>query len=271
MTIVLAAIDADAAAVPTLQAAELMAGVYRAEVEVVHVASGGAERPSLPNAFTQVPVRVMEGEVVDVLADELARDDVVACAMGARADTAAGDRTGHVALGVLTRVDKPVALVPPEWDVPSASRLRILVPLDGTEEADLTVRAVLARVTDADVDVVVLHVFDPETAPPFLDRPEHDLPAWGHEFLQRHCDVNDATLTWRSGSSGEGVLDAVATEDIHAVILGWHGVLEPGRAAVVRAVLARAHVPVLLVPRGQAERTLAEAEAARPGAPTPPR
>jgi hypothetical protein len=61
----------------------------------------------------------------------------------------------------------------------------------------------------------------------------------------------------------------VATEDIHAVILGWHGVLQPGRAAVVRAVLASAHVPVLLVPRAQAERTLAEAEAE--AAATPPR
>lgn len=265
MTTILAAIDADDAAAPTLQGAELMAGVYRAEVEVIHVAPPGTPAPPLPDAFADVTVRqVADGDVVDVLVRELARTDVIGAAMGARADIEARGGPGHVAQGVLAGSDKPIAIVPPDWKVPASSHLRVLVPLDGSEEADLTVRATLFRVAHSDVEVVVLHVFDPTTAPPFLDRPEHDLPAWGHEFLLRHGDVPHATITWRTGSCEQGIVDAVTTEQIDVVILGWHGVLAPGRASTVRAVLANAHVPVLLVTKAQAERTLAESAAAAP-------
>ena len=265
MTLVTAAVTADEAAVPTLLAAELLADIYDATVDVVHVRTAGVDDHPLPDAFSAVPVRLLDGEVVDVLTHELNRDDVVACVIGTKARPDAAAPTGHVALGLLARSDKPVGLVPPGWEVGSSGRLRILVPLDGTKEADLTVRAVLTRIAHAAVDLVVLHVFDPTTVPAFLDRPEYDLPAWSHEFLQRHCDEQGASVTWRTGQPGAGILDALASEDIDALVLGWHGVLESGRAAVVREVLATAGVPILLVPRGQAERTLAAGPRAAAG------
>lgn len=255
-TTVIAAVDADAAMLPALQAAEILAGIYRARLEVVHVETAHARTVDLPAAFARVPVRVIDGDVAAILTAEMERDDVIAAAMGARSVAEAVTPAGHIALAVASGVDKPVALVLPEHEVPTASRLRVLVPLDGTEDAATTVSALVQRVADADVEVVVLHVFDPPSGPAFFDRSEHDLPAWGHEFLARHCDAPGSRMVWRTGRAGQSIAEAAASEHVDAVILGWSGTLEPGRAAVVREVLSRARVPVVLVPRSFAERTL---------------
>jgi hypothetical protein len=263
MTTVIAAIDRDEARLPVLQAAELLGAVYEAGLEIYHVVPHGAPVPDLGPEFAGLAVRELHGDVAAALAHEIERPDVVACAIGARSGPDAPSPTGHIAIEVLRRVDKPVALVPPSARLLGTGRIRVLVPLDGSEEADLTVQAVVTRVAHADVDVVVLHVFDESSVPAFLDRPEHDLPAWSHEFLRRHCDEEGATVVWRAGRPGVTIADAAASEGVDGVILGWHGVLEPGRAAVVREVLAGAGVPILMVPRAQAERTIAEAAAAR--------
>ena len=256
MTIVVAAMDADAAALPTLQAAELMASVYGADVDVVHVVAPGWPPARCRRRSLTFPCTSSRGASwTSSSRSSTARTRWSAPSGREPIDP---ETTGHVALGVVARVDKPVAIVPPEWDIPGGSRLRVLVPLDGRDDADLTVRAAVARATHADVDVVLLHVFDPASVPPFLDRPEHDLPAWSHRFPRRHLVEQGASVIWRTGSpaGNRGRRRHRAHRWRHP---GVGRVLEPGRAAVVRDVLAEPTVPALLVPRAQAERTLAEA------------
>jgi nucleotide-binding universal stress UspA family protein len=258
MTLVLAAIDEDQVMRQVLSAGAALAAVYGAELRAVHVRATAGEACGIGRAI-EAPVEVLTGDVVEQLVAAIAGDDVIAAAIGARRDRLDRRPAGSVALEVAQRVDKAVAVVPPDTPILRPGQpLRLLAPLDGTELSSLAVRALLRRVAAADVEVVVLHVFGPATAPPFLDRPEHDLPVWAEEFRARH-DVGAAGATeWRRGSPGEAIAEAARAPDIDGVVMGWAQDLREGHAAAVRAVLCRGGVPVVLVPRAQAERTLAE-------------
>ena len=259
MTRVIAAIGGTGAMQPVLTAADITAVVYKGAVDAVHIGPAGAADDLLLEVGSR-PVRYLAGDVVETLVSEIGAQDVLAAVVGARehpSDDPARP-AGHVALEVATRVEKPLLLVPPEWRGPRSGRaLRLLVPLDGSDESSITVRALVNRVASTDTEIVALHVFDEESTPLFLDHPEHDLPAWAHEFLRRHCDEPGSKLAWRTGPAGAGIADAADSEEVDAVVLGWHQVLSAGRAKAVREVLARAKVPVILVPRVAAERALA--------------
>jgi hypothetical protein len=259
MTTVLAAVDTDNVRHPVLEAAVVVAGVYGADVEAVHIAGPGARIPIVDDVI-DVPLRLLErnGNVADTLVAAIEADDVVAAVIGTRTATKTGAPPGHVAIDVATRVDKPVVLVPPDSPplVPG-QRIKALVPLDGSELSALTVRAVVRRVANADVEIIVLHVFGPTTAPQFLDHPEHDLPAWADEFRMRYCDEPGSRVEWRQGETGTAIAETARAEKVNAVILGWGQDLGEGHAEPVRAALSSAGVPVILVPRTEIERTLA--------------
>jgi nucleotide-binding universal stress UspA family protein len=255
MTRVIAAIDNSDAMHPVLAAAEIVALVYEGDIDVIHV---NAKDSGELEAMAGRHVRFIPGEVSQVIVDEIAPEDVLIAVMGSREHAHADGSAGHVALDVATRIEKPLVLVPPEWPpLGPKDHLRLLVPLDGTEETSITVEALVARIARSDAEIIALHVFDDASTPLFLDRPEHDLPLWGQEFLARHCAQPGSLLQWKTGPVGAGIADTAESEDVDAVVLGWHGVLSPGRAAAVREVLARAKVPVVLVPRIAAERALA--------------
>ena len=258
MTRILAAIDDDALRRQVLEAGAALAAVYGGRVEAVHVVAPGADPPKV-DADLAADLRLLHGDVVECLVEAVAADDVAAAVIGARRPTSTATPMGHVAVDLATRIDKPLAVVPP--DAPPlrpGQRLRALVPLDGTELAALTVRAVVRRVADADVDIVLLHVFGDGGVPSFLDRPEHDLPTWAEEFRVRFCDQPGSRVEWRRGSVGGAIADAARECGVDGIILGWGQELGENRARAVRRVIAAAGVPVILVPRAQAERTLAE-------------
>lgn len=127
---------------------------------------------------------------------------------------------------------------------------RVLAPLDGTREAESAVVAVLDLFSGPGADVVVLHVFDEDTAPLFWDQPAHARDSWGEEFLTRHARRAGSRLELRSGSAREEVLDAARAEHADVIALGCSGHLAAGRARLVRHVLRHADVPVLLVHPG---------------------
>ena len=264
MTRVIAAVAGADEEGPVLRVGAIFAAIYDAEFEAVHLRE--EEMSPLPDldltSDVAVPVRSLEGDVSSAIIAAIAADDVVAAVIGARTSSSGQRPAGHVALDVATHIDKPLLVVPPEAVPPPAGRaLRLLVPLDGTSESALTVRALVHRLAGAEVEIVALHVFDAATAPRFLDHPEHDLPVWAREFASRYCTEPGTHVRWRAGSAAEEIADAANAEDVDAVILGWDRVLSPGRAAAVKRVLATSHVPVVLVPKEAAERTLAEAAA----------
>ncbi|WP_225728984.1 MULTISPECIES: universal stress protein [unclassified Nocardia] len=171
-----------------------------------------------------------------------------------------------IALGVLARdaaawpivqaTAKPVVLVPE--GIPHSVIQRVLVPLDGTEEATTAVAETVRLFRTAGMEIVVLHVFDRKTVPAYWDQAAHARDAWEEEFLARYCTPYFSgpkqKLTLRNGAPGETVVD-VAAASADLIVLGWSQQVRPGRAETVRRTVAAATVPVLLVPTSPHERS----------------
>lgn len=148
---------------------------------------------------------------------------------------------------VLQRVSKPVVVAPSVTWIPHRIG-RALIPLDGTPEAAGAVAPANRLLGRAGVDLLVLHVFHPDSVPRYWDQHGHADQVWQQEFRARFCDLPGARLRWRSGAIGEQVLDVAAAEQVDLIALGWSQRLEPGRARTVRRTLQYSPVPVLLVP-----------------------
>lgn len=263
MRTVLAAVDASAAARPVLTTATGVAALMDAAVEAVHVAERepAAETPRLLAARLGVPFRLLADPIVDALLGAVAAGDVVAAVVGARGTPAGPRPAGHTALRIVRAARKPIVVVPPDAaDRPQPLR-RLLVPLEGTPRSSRAVTEDLCPLITADVELVVLHVFTAATVPRVLDRPDRDLELLGTEFLARYCP-HATRVELRSGVVDHQIRAICRDETIDLVVLSWSQDVSPGRAAVVREVLAHTDVPVLLLPVAAAAASDTDVEAA---------
>jgi nucleotide-binding universal stress UspA family protein len=149
---------------------------------------------------------------------------------------------------LVRQAGRPVVLVPERPRPARPAVTRVLVPLDGTDEAAAAVAETVQLCAKAGADVVALHVFDAATVPRFWDQAAHARRCWEDEFLIRHCAVPGVRLHLCSGTAAREVVDVAAAEDIDLIALGWSRRLDRGRARTVRRTVAGAAVPVLLVP-----------------------
>ncbi|MBD0291909.1 MAG: universal stress protein [Thermoleophilia bacterium] len=142
-----------------------------------------------------------------------------------------------------------MAVVPVETSHPGRLA-RILVPLEGTRTSSLAPRRTIELARDAGLEIVLLHVFAPASLPRFTDQPQHETASWTHEFLARYspCPPDDVRLEVRVGEPREHVVAVARESDVDVIALGWAQELAEGRAAVVRAALEEARVPVVLIP-----------------------
>jgi nucleotide-binding universal stress UspA family protein len=157
---------------------------------------------------------------------------------------------GSTALQVITVLRKPVVVVPPVVAPPSRIE-SVLVPLDGTTASAAALRETVEFARNAAARITVVHVAQRHTAPPFENHLPHEVDAWSREFIARYCpSATDATLELRvrDGEPDEHVLDILRRSNCDLVTLGWSQDLAPGRAAIVRRMLAESPVPVLLTP-----------------------
>lgn len=256
---VLAALDGSPAAAPVLAAAAALAELLGAAVEAVHVrARTPAERAAAAAAAAgAVSLRTLAGPVVPALLAAAREPEVAALVV------AGGGPLGPTVRALLAAVETPVAVVPAAAR-PGPLR-RLLVPLDGTEAAAAGVRDTVDRARAAGLELVVLHVREPERVPPFLDQPHHELAAWAEEFLARNCGCapGEAELRLRVGDRCECCLEAAAA-GVDLAVLAWARDLSAERAPVVRALLEQASVPLLLVPAApQPQRAPLAARSAR--------
>jgi nucleotide-binding universal stress UspA family protein len=125
----------------------------------------------------------------------------------------------------------------------------MLVPLNGTQTTAAALAETLTLAHKRELEVTVLHVHELASLPLFTDQPQHELTAWAHEFLQRHCPHPEhVRLVTMVGLPGEHLLTLADEIDADLIALGWAQDLAEGHAAVVREALERGHTPVLLVP-----------------------
>ena len=249
MTTVIAALDNSLAASPVLTTSLALGRVLDASVEAVHVPVDGDRVARTAAGAAHVPFRTVSGPVVERLIEIGQTRDVVALVLGARGSPLGRRPLGRTARAVATSLSKPLVVVPPSARQPGHLR-RVLVPLEGRETETHTPRAIVELARGEELDVVILHVLEEESLPLFSDQPQHEQAATAEEFLRRHCPwgIGKVRVEVRVGRCDE-LVSVVAEElDADLIALGWAQELEPGRAPVVRAALATAGVPIMLVP-----------------------
>ena len=208
-----------------------------ARVEAIHVRSAQEEAPAQAAAAVGVPLRVVDGEVVERLREATADTDTAALVIGGRSSPRSPHALGSTALAVVTSCSRPVVVVPLAGRTAPILR-KVLVPLEGAVSTSLAPRSIVELGRNANIEVVALHVDEDGSAP------DDD------EFLRRFCPwgIGYVTLERRSGRR-EDLIPAVADElGCDVIALGWSQELAPGRAEVVRATLERSPLPVILIP-----------------------
>lgn len=200
-------------------------------------------------------------------ADERNADLVV---VGRQGTTGLGRRLlGGVTEGVLNGSDVPVFVVPDGEPTVEPDYARILVPTDGSENAEAATRHGVAIARNYGSEVHVLNVVDLQAAGgafsagglerEFVER----LDTEGREAVDRVADeIADAdpdlevrTAVERTASfdgAAAGVREYVAENDVDLVVMGSHGRsnLERGLlGSVASTVLRTVDVPVLVVKR----------------------
>lgn len=247
--VIVAALDTTAAARPVLECAQRLAEVAQGQVRAVHVtdrAGSPIDTPRELAARACVPLELLDPPLGPALLGALDRPGVTAAVMGARSTPGGRRPVGPTTRHVIERSSCPVLVVPPEVLSPRAFG-RALVPLEGTPESSQPILDALAPLVGDRVELVVLHVFTPESLPSMLDHPGRDLAILGEEFLARH--LPDASrIDMRTGPTAARVAELSDEQDVDLVALSWSQATAPDRARVVRDVLAGSRVPVLLLP-----------------------
>lgn len=246
---ILVAIDIAAHAPPLVTAAQAFARLLDADIHLIHVAETGLkhETDELIAAYADSDIDIVTGDAIEMLSEAIARPDVVAVVVGARRYCDDPRPAGHVAEALAERSCKPLLVVPPESTVPLRIR-RVLVPLEGTRPSSAAVAESLERLSEAGVEIVVVHVFEPESVPSFWGDAAHTLDSYAAAFASRWCPSRESVVHLRRGRPQDVVVDMAQPDDVDLVALGWSRHLDPGHARVIRAVLTHCRLPVLLTP-----------------------
>lgn len=246
---IIAALDNSLAAKPVLTTALALADLFGGEVTPVQVRLDGARVARSIADSAGLTLQTLRGPIVEQLLDQARPEEVVAFVLGTHGTL--GDRRplGNTAVAIATSLQKPVVVVPPDTRT-SGGLHRALIPIESGLSASLTPRAIVELAQGTELEVVVLHVHEPSSLPAFTDQPQHEHPAWAREFVRRYCPwgIGAVRLEVRTGSADELVPLVAEQEHVDIIALGWAQELAEGRAPIVRAALARAKVPVMLVP-----------------------
>jgi nucleotide-binding universal stress UspA family protein len=249
MTIVLAAVEADACAQPVLSTAIGFANLLDATVAALHVRENGIATLLELATAAGVELRETTGTAIGQIVAAAQEPEVAGLVLGARGMHGGPQPAGHTALKVITQVGKPVVVVPPHA-APPKELARILVPLEGTRASSQALEDTIKLAHRRRLEIVVLHVHSPETVPAFSDHEPHATRAWEHEFLTRHVTRphDRVSLLRRLGVPADDVVAVAHETSADLIVLAWSQELGEGRARVVSETLARSSVPVLLIP-----------------------
>jgi nucleotide-binding universal stress UspA family protein len=247
MSTVLAAIDDSDTAGAVLATAAAFGRITDCTPEALHVREDSISHARTRAAAARIPLRETAGDVIDEIATAAADPDVSAVVLGARRHPEGARPVGHVAFALLDRVRTPLVVVPPDVSAPEIIQ-RMLVPLDGTMPTARRARAAIDLAAAAGLEIIVIHVCDLDRIPMFTDQPQHETSAFGYEFLARYAPGAPVRLELRVGPPAEEILTATAVLHADLVAIAWAQILEPGRARIVRHLLARSRVPLLLLP-----------------------
>jgi len=243
---VIAAITNDSAATGVLASAAAISSLFSASVEALHV---GPENAAVAQTAQSagVALRTVAGRASEAIAHAASREDVAAIVIGTRGSPASRPTTGSTTTALVTSLDKPIVVVPPNAAVGHHIE-SVLVALDGTGACTAALQEIMELASAAELEIVVAHVYEQRSLPAFSDQLSHEVRAWREEFIARHCPAMDASLELRVGEPREHLLDILRRSGCELVALSWSQDLTGEHAAVVRRMVAESPVPVLLTP-----------------------
>lgn len=245
MTRILAFLDESPCSAGVHRTATWLGRLIGATVEPIRVidpSEQGRQHEEAPS-----DLGLVHGHTTDVLLRELSADDIAVGVIGSRSVDAKPQVVGHVALALLTQSSVPLVVAPPDTRPPPQNTPRFLVPLDGTEETTEALLPLATAFAAAGATVIIAHVFDASSVPPFIGSAE-DLEVLASELNQQHLPGLAERCELRIGDPGVQIMDLVDSERPDAVIVAWHQDLSPGHADVMRRLLGEAKVPLVVVP-----------------------
>jgi len=272
--LILLALDGSPEAHAALPAARLAARLADASLHVVHA----LDQPvSEAEALTRLGLSASEtpGLVIDQVVGPPA-EAIIRWAAESRAMLIVLTTRGRtpyqgrvlrpVAEAIVRHAPCPVLLVRPEIAerVRATTDLRrIVLPLDGAPSSAAVIAPALELAARAGAEVDILFVAGPAappaepgtlTGPVYVDQPQHEWPAWAREFiarfgtsLGRYPPATHCRLFLRTGDPASEILRFASEHASDLIVLEWRGRLDPTHARVVKAVLANAPCPVLLL------------------------
>jgi nucleotide-binding universal stress UspA family protein len=294
---VLIAVDAsDEAKHAARRGLELAAG-FDAAVDVLHVVPKSAlsltqtadERAELrgrgetlldeiealaADAGQSVTTTLLDGKPAPAICEYVAERDADLVVLGRQGMTGLGKRLlGGVTERVLHQSPAPVLVVPGEAELTGDDTAfsRILVPTDGSENAERATPHAIALAETHDATIHALHVVDLQAAggvfdvgglePEFVERLEARgraaVSSVAGDVDESSAGVDVETAVERATSydgTAAGIRSYVDSEDVDLVVMGSHGRSNLQRqllGSVASTVLRTVDVPVLVVTRAQ--------------------
>ncbi len=165
LTTVLAAVAADSASRAVLATAGAIAALTDGRSSPCTTAQRAMILPVVGGA---VELRRLSGSPAAEIVRAAQVPEVTMVVLGARGDRAGPRPAGTTALEVITALHSPVVVVAAHAQ-PRPAITRILVALDGTRESAEALEDTLTLARAHALEVVVLHVDSPTTAPAFVD------------------------------------------------------------------------------------------------------
>lgn len=254
---VLAALEDPSQATSVMQAARLLARALRRSILVGHAApfpmasAGALSRLGLPEEGPVV-IHALVGEPGEQVLALAAETDPALLVCGL---PEAGRPLGPIREEFLCLAPCPVLLVPARLPEAWRERRRVLLPLDGTPRtaAARPLAQELAERLGGALDI--LHVATALPAEPgamsvprFMDQPHLEWAAWREEFLDRfdgRDGPGETHLFVETGPPGEAIFRVAAEREPILIVVGWHGRLAGGHAAILRSLLERTRWPLL--------------------------
>ena len=226
-------------------------------VRALHVHDPG--EPELPSADVDgLEVVELEGDAAGALADIVGKVEVHAVALGMR--TRLGPGLGHVTATLLGDHGVPLFLVRPGMR-PLTSLRRLLVPLEGSPSASAAMKHADDALCARGREIVMLHVVTGSTpgekgsfpAPRIVDQEHYEWSAWQEEFCMRFSQCPEGgrhRVCVRVGKPAPTIVRECESLSAELLVLSWNGSFADGHGAVVKALLATAPCPLLIVPAG---------------------
>lgn len=264
-------LDGSQHALVALPVARVLAAIEKTSLHVVHVGKRVIPPRELLQTLGLAPDQI-RGSVVDQtlgapaqgivrLAREWQSRLIVICTYTAIPQP--GTALGRVAEEVLATAPCPVVLVHPDRGLCPWALRQILLPHDGTPTTAAAIHPAVDLAERAGAELLVLHVAAPGaslptepgtvTAPRYLDQPQHEWPSWVGEFVTRLRGLGHVPaamplhLFLATGEPGDAIVGFVREHRSDLVVLAWRGHLEEKRAATLKAVVAAAPCPAMVV------------------------